>query len=168
MRGGQAILITDGFMPPADFFSALHVLMQRNLEIKVLQVLTSQELHPARLFRGGLLVDSETGATHQLAYSPAELDRAVAAHNEQLVRFCKLHGIAFAEAKTVFYDENALLVDDPDHSGNEDRFIMLGLSSSLRMLIVCHCYHERDEVIRIFSARKATLHETTSGALGDC
>ena len=72
------------------------------------------------------------------------------------------HGIAFSEAKTVFYDENALLADDPDHSDNEERFIMLGLSSSLRLLIVCHCYHESDEVIRIFSARKATLHEAKS------
>ena len=71
-------------------------------------------------------------------------------------------GISFAEAKTVFYDENALLIDDPDHSDDEDRFIMIGLSSSLRLLIVCYCYRENDEVIRIFSARKATLHEAKS------
>ena len=70
------------------------------------------------------------------------------------------HGISFAEAKTVFYDENALLIDDPDHSEDEDRFIMIGLSSSLRLLTVCHCYRENEEVIRIFSARKATLQET--------
>ena len=97
IRGGQAILLTDGMARPADFFQALHVLMMRNLELKVIQVLSPQELHPARLFRGGLLVDVETGRTHQLAYSPAELERAVADHNELLVRFCKRHGIPFAQ-----------------------------------------------------------------------
>ena len=97
IRGGQAILITDGMMRPADFFSALHVLMVRNLEVKVIQVLTPQELHPAKLVRGGTLVDVETGTTHQLAYSAAELDRAVAEHNECLARFCKRHGIPFAQ-----------------------------------------------------------------------
>ena len=96
LRGGQAILITDGMVRPADFFKALHALMVRNLELKVIQLLTPQELHPAKLMRGGLLVDVETGSTHQLAYSAAELDRAVAEHNEQLVRFCKRHGIPFA------------------------------------------------------------------------
>jgi uncharacterized protein (DUF58 family) len=96
IRGGQAILLTDGMIRPADFFSALHILMVRNLEVKVIQVLSDEELHPARLVRGGRLVDVETGATHQLAYTPAELARAVADHNELLVRFCKRHGIPFA------------------------------------------------------------------------
>jgi len=96
-RGGQAIVITDGMMRPAEFFKSLHVLMVRNLEIKVIQVLTPQELHPAKLFRAGLLIDAETGHTHQLAYSPMELERAVAEHNELLVRFCKKHGIPFAQ-----------------------------------------------------------------------
>ena len=84
-------------MQPADFFRALHVLMVRNVEVKVIQILTPQELHPAKLVRGGLLIDVETGFTHQLAYSAAELDRAVAEHNELLVRFCKRHGIPFAQ-----------------------------------------------------------------------
>ena len=97
IRGGQAILITDGMARPADFFRALHVLMVRNLEIKMIQVLTPQELHPGKLVRGGMLIDVETGTTHQLAYSAAELDRAVAEHNELLVRFCKRHGIPFAQ-----------------------------------------------------------------------
>lgn len=97
MRGGQAILITDGMARPADFFRALHVLMVRNLEIKVIQVLTPQELRPATFVRGGTLIDVETGMTHQLAYSAKELDRAVADHNELLVRFCKRHGIPFAQ-----------------------------------------------------------------------
>ena len=69
------------------------------------------------------------------------------------------HGISFAEAQTVFYDENARLIDDPDHSENEDRFILLGMSSNLRMIVVCHCYRAKDSVIRIISARKAGKKE---------
>jgi uncharacterized protein len=71
----------------------------------------------------------------------------------------KKHGISFKEAQTVFYDEKALLIHDPDHSHEEDRFILLGLSSSIRILVVCHCYRKNDEVIRIISARKATRSE---------
>ena len=70
------------------------------------------------------------------------------------------HGISFDEAKTVFYDENARLIDDPDHSVEEARFIILGLSFNVRILVVCHCYRENDEKIRIFSSRKATKNET--------
>jgi len=69
------------------------------------------------------------------------------------------HGVSFEEASTVFTDEHALLIDDPQHSEDEDRFILLGLSSSLRMLVVCHCYRESNELIRIISARKATRKE---------
>lgn len=72
------------------------------------------------------------------------------------------HGVSFEEASTVFTDEHALLIDDPDHSKEEDRFILLGLSSSLRMLVVCHCYRESDELIRIISARKANRKERES------
>ncbi len=71
----------------------------------------------------------------------------------------KKHGISFEEGQTVFVDENALLLHDPDHSHEEDRFILLGLSSNLRILVVCHCYRKNDEVIRIISARKATHSE---------
>ena len=71
----------------------------------------------------------------------------------------KKHGISFEEAQTVFIDENGLLIHDPDHSDEEDRFILLGLSSSLRTLVVCHCYRKRNEIIRILSARKATRSE---------
>jgi len=70
------------------------------------------------------------------------------------------HGITFDEARTVFFDERARLIDDPDHSDDEERFILLGLSSSLRMLIVCHCYRSSGNVIRIISARKATARES--------
>lgn len=70
------------------------------------------------------------------------------------------HGISFEEAATVFYDEQALLRDDPDHSDDEDRFILLGMSEMANVLIVCHCYRESDEIIRIISARKATKKES--------
>jgi uncharacterized DUF497 family protein len=69
------------------------------------------------------------------------------------------HSVSFEEAQTVFYDEAALLIHDPDHSVDEDRFVLLGLGSTLRMLVVCHCYHGRGGVIRIISARKASRSE---------
>ena len=69
------------------------------------------------------------------------------------------HKVSFHEASTVFLDENGLLIDDPDHSDEEDRFILLGLSSSLQMLLVCHCYRAGDSLIRIISARKADRSE---------
>jgi len=72
----------------------------------------------------------------------------------------KKHHISFEEAKTVFYDSNALLIADPEHSDDEDRFIILGISTLSKLLVVCHCYRENDEIIRIISARKATSNET--------
>ena len=69
------------------------------------------------------------------------------------------HNIAFEEAQTVFLDEMALIIDDPDHSEQEDRFIILGQSNQAKLLVVCHCYRESDTVIRIISARKATKTE---------
>lgn len=72
------------------------------------------------------------------------------------------HGVSFEEARTVFFDERARLIDDPDHSKDEERFILLGLSSTLRLLLVCHCYRSDDDVIRIISARKATPREAKS------
>ncbi|MBO6506808.1 MAG: BrnT family toxin, partial [Kordiimonadaceae bacterium] len=71
----------------------------------------------------------------------------------------KNHGIDFEDAQTVFFDEEALLIQDPDHSEDEDRFLMLGISSSLRLMVVCHCYREEGELIRIISARKAIRRE---------
>ena len=64
----------------------------------------------------------------------------------------------FEEAETVFSDERGILLDDPDHSEDEDRFVLLGLSATLRTLVVCHCYREPDDV-RIISARRATKPE---------
>ena len=72
------------------------------------------------------------------------------------------HGVSSQEASTVFDDYDALQIYDPDHSEEEDRFIMLGMSSALRILVVCHCYKENDEQIRIISARKATRNETAT------
>lgn len=69
------------------------------------------------------------------------------------------HGVSFEEAATVFSDENGRVIPDPDHSDEEDRFILLGMSWSLRVLVVCHCYREASDVIRIISARKATRRE---------
>jgi uncharacterized protein len=69
------------------------------------------------------------------------------------------HKISFEEAQTVFYDQEALLKGDPDHSDDEERFILLGLSSALRTLVVCHCHREADEVVRIISARRANKSE---------
>lgn len=71
----------------------------------------------------------------------------------------KKHGVSFEEAQTVFLDENAVRFYDPDHSQDEDRFILLGMSSRLRVLVVCHCLRESDSVIRIISARKADKRE---------
>ena len=70
------------------------------------------------------------------------------------------HGVSFEEARTVFFDEYAKVIDDPDHSESEDRFILLGVSSALRLLLVCHCYRQGDSVIRIISARKASPRES--------
>ncbi len=69
------------------------------------------------------------------------------------------HKVSFEEAQTVFLDENAIRFFDPDHSRDEDRFIMLGMSFTLRVLVVCHCYREDDDVMRIISARKADKRE---------
>ena len=69
------------------------------------------------------------------------------------------HGISFEEAQTVFFDEKGIEFYDPDHSKEEDRFILLGLSSRLRILVVCYCFRARESVIRIISARKATRKE---------
>ena len=65
------------------------------------------------------------------------------------------HGVSFEEARSVFYDERALLIEDPDEVSGEDRFVLLGMGESVRMLLVCHCYREPEAVIRIISARKA-------------
>jgi uncharacterized protein len=69
------------------------------------------------------------------------------------------HGVSFEEAETVFFDENAIQYYDPDHSRDEDRFIMLGISLKPRVLVVCHCFRAGDSIIRLISARKANKEE---------
>ena len=69
------------------------------------------------------------------------------------------HKVAFEEARSVFDDDNARLIFDPDHSYDEDRFILLGLSCSLKILVVVHCYKDEENIIRLISARKATKEE---------
>ncbi|WP_366943182.1 BrnT family toxin [Zhongshania sp.] len=77
------------------------------------------------------------------------------------------HGVSFEEARSVFYDEFAIQFDDTDESLQEERFLMLGLSNDLHILMVCHCERHSGESIRIISARKATKKESkfyTGGA----
>jgi uncharacterized DUF497 family protein len=71
----------------------------------------------------------------------------------------KKHGVSFEEARTGFLDEHARVISDPENSDDEDRFVLLGLSVQLRVLVVCHCYRERDQVVRIISARCADPSE---------
>jgi uncharacterized DUF497 family protein len=82
-----------------------------------------------------------------------EWDRRKAAANR------RKHGVSFDEARTVFLDENALLLPDEDHSDHEDRFVLLGLSRQMRTVVVCHCYRQDHNVIRLISARKANQAE---------
>jgi len=77
------------------------------------------------------------------------------------------HGVSFEEARTVFFDPCAIVIDDPDHSLTEERFLIMGHSRTLRLLVVAHCYRTAGDVIRIFSARKATKRETTHYAGGN-
>lgn len=69
------------------------------------------------------------------------------------------HRVSFDEARSAFFDIEARLIPDPDHSEDEDRFVLLGMGERLRILVVCHCYREEDSVIRVISARKATRKE---------
>ena len=85
-----------------------------------------------------------------------EWDERKSAANE------RKHGVSFEEAKSVFVDERAKLISDPDHSEDEDRFVLLGVSGALRLLLVCHCYRGDGNVIRIISARKASARESKS------
>jgi len=72
----------------------------------------------------------------------------------------KKHNVSFDEAKSVFSDDRARLITDPEHANLEDRFILLGMSSQIKILVVSHTYRENDEIIRIISARNATKNES--------
>lgn len=82
-----------------------------------------------------------------------EWDPRKAALNE------KKHGVTFEEAQTAFLDEDGLLIADPDHSEDEDRFILLGATATAKLVVVCHCSRANNGVIRLFSARRATRKE---------
>ena len=69
------------------------------------------------------------------------------------------HGVSFDEAKSVFSDEYARVIYDENHSKNEDRFVILGMSERLRILVVVHCFRQDNGTVRIISARKATQNE---------
>lgn len=69
------------------------------------------------------------------------------------------HGISFEEESSVFQDEESLIMVDDNHSQEEDRFILIGFSFKANLLVVCHCYREKDSIIRIISARKADRNE---------
>lgn len=72
----------------------------------------------------------------------------------------KKHGVSFQEAQTVFYDDFAVQFFDEEHSSHEQRFLMLGMSTGARLLLVCHCERSGGNIIRIISARKATKKES--------
>ena len=72
----------------------------------------------------------------------------------------KKHGISFEEASSVFFDEDALIISDESHSQKEERFVLIGFSYKANLLVVCHCYREKDSTIRIISARKANRQES--------
>ena len=117
------------------------------------------EIHPKTFF-GGHFTELRSfwkvaliGDTLTLTSMSSQWLDAKAAGNR------RKHGISFEEAATVFADENGRLKHDPDHSKQEDRFLLLGFSAKLRLLLVCHAYRENDEVIRGISARKATRNE---------
>ena len=101
-------------------------------------------------------LDTQLHCRYALARVPDlrfEWDRAKNSENK------RKHRIAFEEAQTVFYDDRALIIEDPDEAHGEDRFLLLGLSAALRVLVVCHCYRDDDGVIRIISARRAVRSE---------
>lgn len=71
----------------------------------------------------------------------------------------KKHGVSFEESVEAFFDEQGIVINDPDHSENEERFILLGYTSKAKLLVVCHCYRQNESIIRIISARKANKKE---------
>ena len=83
-----------------------------------------------------------------------EWDEAIAAAN------LKKHPVSFEEARSIFYDEFGVQFFDDDHSNDEERFLMLGMSAAAKLLIVCHCEREDGATVRIISARKATKRES--------
>ena len=100
-------------------------------------------------------IDNQPNDTYSVHMSDTIFDWNARKNAENI----RKHGVSFEEAQTVFLDENAIRFHDPEHSGTEDRFLMLGLSLKSRTLVVCHCYRNADRVIRLISARKANRKE---------
>ena len=94
--------------------------------------------------------------TVSMKYLQFEWDNRKAASNR------KKHGVSFEEAKSAFYDEQAVVFYDPDHSDEEERFILLGTSCKSNQLVVCHCFREGETMVRIISARKADKEEANT------
>jgi hypothetical protein len=115
------------------------------------RIIGRRRLDSAALIEGGVARQLQRSYTDLVAELRFEWDDRKNAENK------RKHAVSFEEAQTVFYDDRAILIDDPDEV--EDRFLLLGLSTTLRTLVVCHCYRVRDEVIRIISARKALREE---------
>jgi len=92
----------------------------------------------------------------RMAYLEFEWDSGKAQSNE------RKHGVSFEEAKSAFFDEQAIVYFDPDHSEDEDRFLLLGTSYKLNQLVVCHCFREEETKVRIVSARKADREEANA------
>ena len=80
-------------------------------------------------------------------------------HEDKALLNLEKHGVEFEEARSVFFDDEAILYDDPDHSVDEDRFLLVGPSAKLRVLVVAHCLRCKGDVVRIISARRATPRE---------
>jgi len=108
------------------------------------------------MIRNGLVFDENSQRSYNVVMSGLHFtwDPKKAKANQ------KKHGITFDEARSVFHDEYAIEFYDDEHSAWEERFLLLGLSSGLRLLLVCHCYREADDIIRVVSARKATTTES--------
>jgi len=105
--------------------------------------------------RTGLWLDGSLRRSYDVGVSEIQFawDPRKATENEQK------HEVSFEEAQSIFTDEHARLIDDPEHSADEERFILMGLSAKLRILVVVHSYRESEEIIRIISARKASRKE---------
>lgn len=135
-------------------------------DVRVLQTIVFLRLSTGRLLRSAAIAACRAGSKAQklsphwtVHYSVVTLQQMSALRFEwdekKNSANRRKHGISFEEAKTAFLDDNARVISDPEHSEDEERFVLLGLSISLRVLVVCHCYRRSGEVIRIISARKA-------------
>lgn len=117
---------------------------------------SAEQRKPAVPFgTAGFLVDKSVGYNYNIIMDDLKFEWDPEKNEINKMK----HQISFEEAKTVFYDDEAKVIDDPEHSEEEERFIILGLSKKANLLVVCHCYRASETTIRIISARKATKSE---------